>query len=150
MPQRPRDSTTVVDGVVRYGGFRTRFEGSRFGYAIATLFGVRTLPPQAFVDGVITFGPDPALFQNIALIVLAAVVFAALAVGALAYPIGRYITREAIQPLVDVTEALSPPPSTIRASACFANATPVYPPRAIWAWWPPTPRLCCFSTPTTG
>jgi signal transduction histidine kinase len=102
------DSTTVVDGIVRYGGggFRPRFEGNRFGYAIATLFGVRTVPPQPFVGGVISFGPDPLLFQDIALIVLGAILFASIAVGTLAFTIGRYITREAIQPLVDVTEAL--------------------------------------------
>jgi two-component system OmpR family sensor kinase len=85
---------------------RSRFEGSRFGYAIATLFGVRVPAPEPFMGGIITFGPDPELFQNIVLAVFGAVLIAAIAVGTLAYTIGRYITQQAIRPLVDVTEAL--------------------------------------------
>jgi signal transduction histidine kinase len=97
----------VVDGTVRTGvTMRARYDGSRFGYAIATLFGVRVVPPVPFMDGVIFFGPDPELFQNIVLGLFGAVVLASIAVGALAYTIGRYITQQAIRPLVDVTEAL--------------------------------------------
>ncbi len=97
----------VVDGVVRnVAGMHVRFEGSRFGYAIATLFGVRVLPPQPFLNGLISFGPDPALFQNAALIIMGCVLVAAIAVGLLAFFIGRYITQQAIRPLVEVTEAL--------------------------------------------
>lgn len=104
---RPPSEMVVVDGVVRNGaGVHTRFEGSRFGYAIATLFGVRVSPPQPFLNGIIAFGPDPTLFQNAALIIIASVLLAAIAVGMLAYFIGRYITQQAIQPLIDVTEAL--------------------------------------------
>ena len=104
----PPQETAVVDGVVVRNAFgmRSRFQGSRFGYAIATLFGVRVPPPQPFLNGIISFGPDPALFQNIALIIIGSVLLAAVAVGMLAYFIGRYITQQAIQPLVDVTEAL--------------------------------------------
>ena len=101
------NDTSVVDGVVRKGiGMRSRFEGSRLGYAIATLFGVRVPPPQPFINGIISFGPDPALFQNVALIMIGSVLLAAITVGMLAYFIGRFITQQAIQPLVDVTEAL--------------------------------------------
>jgi signal transduction histidine kinase len=97
----------VIDGVVRHGvSPRARYEGSRFGYAIATLFGVRVPPPQPFLNGFISFAPDPTLFQNVALIVIGSVLLAAIAVGMLAYFIGRFITQQAIQPLVDVTEAL--------------------------------------------
>lgn len=104
----PLNETTVVDGVVRngIGGMRARYEGSRLGYAIATLFGVRAPPPQPFLNGIISFGPDPALFQNVALIIIAAVLLASIVVGLLAYFIGRYITQQAIQPLIDVTQAL--------------------------------------------
>jgi two-component system OmpR family sensor kinase len=99
--------TAVVGGVVRTGvGIRSRFDGSRFGYAIATLFGVRLPPPQPFLNGIIAFGPDPTLFQNILFAIVGSVLFAAIVVGALAYFIGRFITQQAIQPLVDVTEAL--------------------------------------------
>ena len=101
------NDTVVVDGVVRKGAnFRSRLEGSRFGYGIATVFGVRAPPPQPFVSGVISFGPDPNLFQNVALIIIASVLGASIAVGLLAFFIGRFITQQAIQPLVDVTQAL--------------------------------------------
>jgi signal transduction histidine kinase len=103
----PPNEVAVIDGVVRYGpGLRARFEGSRLGYAIATLFGVRAPQPQPFLDGLIAFGPDAALFQNIVFGVFGSILLAAIAVGTLAYLIGRYITQQAIQPLVDVTEAL--------------------------------------------
>ena len=100
--------TAVVDGVVVHNGpgVRARFTGSRFGYAIATLFGVRTPPLQPFLDGVITFGPDPELFQSIAFALTGAIALASLLIGALAFFIGRYITQQAIRPLIDVTEAL--------------------------------------------
>lgn len=103
----PGPGVTVVDGVVRPGGtMRGRFEGSRFGFAIATMFGVRPPPPAPFVGGLIGFAPDPVLLQNLALIVIVTVVLAAIVVGALAFAIGRFITRQAIRPLIDVTEAL--------------------------------------------
>jgi two-component system OmpR family sensor kinase len=104
----PPVETAVIDGVVRTGpGIgRLRFEGSRMGYAIATLFGVRGSLPTPFLNGVVSFGPDPNLFQNIALAILGAVLLVSIIVGGLAYSIGRYITEQAIQPLVDVTQAL--------------------------------------------
>jgi signal transduction histidine kinase len=99
--------TAVVDGVVKTGiGVRSRFEGSRFGYAIATLFGVRPAPPVPFINGVISFGPDPTIFQNVALAIVGSVLVASIVIGALAFFIGRFITLQAIKPLIDVTEAL--------------------------------------------
>jgi len=102
------DAVAVVDGIIVHNGptMRARFTGNRFGYAIATLFGVRPAPPQPFLNGVITFGPDPLLFQNVTLILLAGIVIGSLAIGGLAFVIGRYITEQAIRPLIDVTEAL--------------------------------------------
>jgi two-component system OmpR family sensor kinase len=108
LPSPPVDSVAIIDGtVVRHGtGMRSFFNGNRFGYAIATLFGVRPVPPQPFLEGSISFGPDPQLFQDVTLMLVAAIVIGALAVGLLAFFIGRYITEQAIRPLVDVTEAL--------------------------------------------
>jgi signal transduction histidine kinase len=107
-PLPPPPDVAIVDGAIHRGGggLRARFDGSRIGYAVAALFGVRVPPPESFLDGIITFGPDPALFQNIAFVLLGSIVLAALIVGTLAYLIGRFITQQAIQPLVDVTEAL--------------------------------------------
>lgn len=104
---RPVVETAVVDGVVKTGiSVRSRFENNRFGYAIATLFGVRLVPPVPFINGVISFGPDPIMFQNVALSIVGAVLIASIVIGALAYFIGRFITLQAIKPLIDVTEAL--------------------------------------------
>lgn len=99
--------TAAIDGTLRHGvGVRARFEGSRFGYALATLFGVRVMPPQPFLNGVISFGPDPNLFEKVFLAIVGAVILASILVGALAYYVGRFITLQAIQPLVEVTHAL--------------------------------------------
>jgi signal transduction histidine kinase len=106
LPPRPTD-VAYVDGVERHGlSLRGRFEGPRFGYAVATMFGVRSFPPQPFMNGVIAFTPDAKSFQNFVLWLLAGIIGAALAAGLLALAAGRYITTQAIRPLVDVTEAL--------------------------------------------
>lgn len=106
-PPEAANSLVVIDGVPKYAaGLRARFEGSRFGFAVATLFGVRVAPPQPFLEGMISFGPDPQLFQNMALAFFAIVFLAAVLVAVTAWLIGRYITGHAIRPLVDVTEAL--------------------------------------------
>jgi signal transduction histidine kinase len=67
---------------------------------------VRRTDPAPFMQGRINFFPDAALFQNIALALVLAVLGAALAAGLLAAAVGRYITSQAIRPLIDVTEAL--------------------------------------------
>jgi len=100
---------------------RVRVTREPFGYAIATLFGVRVPPPQPFLNGFISFAPDPALFQNVALIVIAAV-----CCGNCRRHAGllhrRFITQQAIQPLVDVTEACSVLPRA--TSAAIDHARP--------------------------
>ena len=98
----PSSTASCAAGI----GVRSRFEGSRFGYAISTLFGVRLAPPVPFLNGVISFGPDPTLFQNVTLVIVGSVLLASILIGALAFFIGRYITVQAIRPLIDVTEAL--------------------------------------------
>ncbi len=100
-------SVAVIDGVVqRHVALRSRFEGSRFGLAVATLFGARATVPVPFASGVITFAPDPARFEMFASMILGAVIIAAIVAGLLAGFVGNYITRQAIRPLIDVTEAL--------------------------------------------
>ncbi len=100
-------SVAIVDGTVEHDiSMHKRFAGSRFGFAVSTLFGVHAPPPVPFAGGVIGFAPDSVLFQNLALSIVAAVVLAALMAGTLAAIVGRYITQQAIRPLVEVTEAL--------------------------------------------
>ncbi len=67
---------------------------------------MRAIPPQPFLGGVIAFAPDSIAFQNIVLGLLVAIVLAATATGLFAFAVGRFITQQAIRPLVDVTEAL--------------------------------------------
>jgi signal transduction histidine kinase len=110
-PLRPSppdpNEMSYADGASRRGiGLRGRFDGSRFGFAVAAMLGVRPLPPQPFLNGVIAFTPDSNAFQNIVLWLLIAIVVAALATGLLAFAVGRFITLQAIRPLLDVTEAL--------------------------------------------
>jgi signal transduction histidine kinase len=98
----------IVDGALQHG-FPMRGHlnnGSAFGFAVAALFGARGMPPEPFVGGFIGFWPDVVAFQNIALGIVAAVIAGAVLVGILAGLLGRYITEQAIQPLIDVTESL--------------------------------------------
>lgn len=105
---RPPGGTAYANGTIRRGqGMRERFSGSsRFGFAVATIFGVRSSPPQPFLNGVIAITPDSVLFQNIFLALVGATIALALLAGLLAATLGRYVTSQTIQPLVDVTEAL--------------------------------------------
>ena len=106
-PRGSRHATAVVDGVLKHDiSLRNQFEGNRFGLAVAALFGVHIAQPVRFAGGVMAFAPDPVLFQNMALGIAGTVVLAALVVAVLAAFVGRYITQQAIRPLVEVTEAL--------------------------------------------
>jgi signal transduction histidine kinase len=106
-PPVPPDAVAYVDGEVRHGiSMRNRFDGSRFGFAVATIFGVRVPPPQPFLNGVIAIVPDATRFQNIVLGLIATIVIVGLAVAIVAAAVGRYITSQAIRPLIEVTEAL--------------------------------------------
>lgn len=99
------DEIAYVDGTERRGS-RGRFLGNRFGLAVAALFGVRFIPPQRFLDGLIGFSVDADSFQTIALAILGAVAGAGLLSAGLAAAFGRYVAAQTIRPLVEVTEAL--------------------------------------------
>jgi signal transduction histidine kinase len=98
--------TIVMDGRIVHGDLRTlRFEGSRLGFAIGTAFGAHLLRTP-FLDGELTLLPDPNATGNVALALLAAIVFLSALAGFLAWFTGRYITTQVLRPLVDVTHAL--------------------------------------------
>ncbi len=100
-------SLAVIDGhVERNTAPRSRFDGNRLGFGVATLFGIRGVPPVPFVGGYIAFVPDATLFANIVLGAVIVLAVAALISGILAAMVGRYITERAIRPLLEVTEAL--------------------------------------------
>ena len=100
----PPDVTVYIDGAARHG-VGPRPDNS-IGIQIARIAGVRRTDPTPFLGGRINFFPDSAVFGNVALALLLAVLLAALASGLLAAAVGRYITSQAIRPLIDVTEAL--------------------------------------------
>jgi signal transduction histidine kinase len=109
MPPQARDfprPTTVVGGRVVQGDPRSlRLNGSRIGFALGTLTGAR-VNRLDFAGGELAMLPDPDATVRFALLLLAAVLGASAAAGVLAWVVGRYITSQVLQPLVEVTRAL--------------------------------------------
>jgi signal transduction histidine kinase len=112
-PQGPRGQPhvapipyTIVDGEVVHQDVRTlRFAGPRLGLALATAFGTR---PQRieFMDGDLQLSAATEDFQRIAIWLMAGIVVVSAGAGVLAWFGGRYITRQVLRPLVEVTHAL--------------------------------------------
>jgi signal transduction histidine kinase len=105
-PQEAPIPTTIVDGQIVHKELRAlRFAGPRLGLALATAFGAR---PQRieFLDGDLQLYAAPEDFQRIALWLLAGIVIVSAAAGMLAWFAGRYVTRQVLRPLVEVTHAL--------------------------------------------
>jgi len=105
-PERAPIPYTVVDGRVEHRDIRTlRFAGPRLGLALSTAFGTR---PQRieFLDGDLQLFAAPEDFQRIALWLLAGIIVVSTGAGVLAWFGGRYITRQVLRPLVEVTHAL--------------------------------------------
>jgi two-component system OmpR family sensor kinase len=97
---------TVVDGRVEHRDVRTlRFAGPRLGLALPTAFGTRSQRIE-FLDGDLQLFPAPEEFQRIALWLLAAVIVVSTGAGVLAWFGGRFITRQVLRPLIEVTRAL--------------------------------------------
>jgi signal transduction histidine kinase len=106
--RRPRVRDVVFDGTLLHGVDSGGEFKNSFGFAVAALFGARFAPGGgvSFLGGYLNAGPDAAAFQNITLGILGAIFGCAVAVGIIAGLLGRYITQQAIQPLIDVTESL--------------------------------------------
>ena len=97
---------SIVNGRVVHDNPRdVRFAGSRLGFALATAFGAH-VSRVPFLEGAIFFSPDPDAVQNAALALFAAVLLVSAGAGWLAWFTGRYITSQALRPLIDVTNAL--------------------------------------------
>jgi len=97
---------TIVDGQVVHKELRAlRFAGPRLGLALATAFGAR---PQRieFLDGDLQLYAAPEDFQRVALWLLAGIFIVSAGAGMLAWIAGRYVTRQVLRPLVEVTHAL--------------------------------------------
>ncbi|HTW84878.1 MAG TPA: HAMP domain-containing sensor histidine kinase [Candidatus Sulfotelmatobacter sp.] len=99
-------ATIVMGGQVFHGDVREhRLQGSRLGLAIQTAFGGRRQTVD-FVGGWMDILPDPDATQRVALWLLGGLVIVGGLAGALAWATGRFITSQALQPLVEVTHAL--------------------------------------------
>jgi signal transduction histidine kinase len=109
--ERPADRDehailSVVDGQVIHADPRSlRLGGSRFGFAVATLFGSHFVRVP-FLDGTIFFAPDPQAVESATIVLLVGILLVSAAAGCLAWFSGRYITSQALRPLYDVTAAL--------------------------------------------
>jgi signal transduction histidine kinase len=105
-PEQPREMVTIVDGKVYNSDMRAlRFDGSRLGFAVATMFGSH-LQRIPFLNGDMFLVPNPDAVQAVTLWLLAGVLLVGVGAGALAWFTGRYITSQVLQPLVEVTHAL--------------------------------------------
>lgn len=100
-----QDEVALIDGVQRVN-WRASLQARPIGYVIASLFGVRFVNPQPFLDGTIGFTVDAGQFQNAALAILATMLLVGGVAGIFAFAFGRYVAAQAIRPLVEVTEAL--------------------------------------------
>jgi signal transduction histidine kinase len=126
-PMPPHEMVTVVDGKIIPHDMRSlRFEGSRLGFAVATVFGSH-LQRVSFLNGDMYFAPNPDAVQAVTLWLLAGVLLVGFGAGALAWFTGRYITSQVLQPLVEVTHALqrfaardfTPQPITVAGKSEF-------------------------------
>jgi signal transduction histidine kinase len=102
----PVIGTVIENGIVTQRDMRTvRTEGSRFGLALATAAGAKYVRSD-FLGGQMFFVADPEAYQSTALWLIAGIVVVTLMIGVLAWIAGRYITSQALRPLVEVTHAL--------------------------------------------
>ena len=103
---RPGAATIVMDGRVFTGDVREhRIAGSRLGLAIQTAFGGRRQTVD-FLGGWMDALPDPDATQLWTVRLLIGLVLVAALAGGVAWATGRFITSQALRPLVEVTHAL--------------------------------------------
>jgi signal transduction histidine kinase len=96
----------VIDGRIEPGDARiVSYAGNRLGFALGTAFGTHVVRVD-FDGGELRLLPDPNAISLVAFSLLAAVLAVAAAAGFLAWFTGRYITRQVLSPLVEVTHAL--------------------------------------------
>jgi signal transduction histidine kinase len=115
-PPRPADESShhgvpiqpslVIDGRIQPGDARiVSYAGNRLGFALGTAFGTHVIRVD-FDGGELRLLPDPNAISLVAFFLLATVLVVAGAAGILAWFSGRYITRQVLSPLVEVTHAL--------------------------------------------
>jgi signal transduction histidine kinase len=96
----------VIDGRIEPGDARiVSYAGNRLGFALGTAFGTHVIRVD-FDGGELRLLPDPNAISLVAFCLLGTVIIVAAAAGVLAWFSGRYITRQVLSPLVEVTHAL--------------------------------------------
>jgi signal transduction histidine kinase len=104
--QRLPPPSLVIDGRIEPGDARiVSYAGNRFGFALGTAFGTHVIRVD-FDGGELRLLPDPNAISLVAFSLLGTVLIVAIAAGFLAWFTGRYITRQVLSPLVEVTHAL--------------------------------------------
>jgi|GEM_PF-412154 len=128
------NQTVYADGKVMHGSplnFRNR--GSRIGF-IALALSNTSMISTPFMGGRMFITPDADYYGGIVEALFGIVALAALLAGALAWTVGRFITAQALQPLVDVTARLqrfatrdfSPEPIDVAGRSEFAVLAHAY------------------------
>jgi len=100
------NQTVYADGhVLRGSPINMRNRGSKIGF-IALALSNTSMISTPFMGGRMFITPDADYYGGIVEKIFGIVAFAALLAGILAWTVGRYITAQALQPLVDVTSRL--------------------------------------------
>jgi len=96
----------VIDGkAVRLGPGQPISGGSNIGFALGTAFGAH-LQRVDIGEGDLRIFPDADATARFAMVLLAGMIVVSTVAGILAWLIGRYVTSQVLQPLVEVTHAL--------------------------------------------
>jgi two-component system OmpR family sensor kinase len=130
----PANQIVFADGAIERGSpLNLRTRGSRFGFVALALTNTQAVT-MAFLNGRMFIAPDADYFGRIVAALFGAVALAALFAAVLAWTVGRFITAQALQPLVDVTGRLqrfatrdfSPEPIDVASRSEFAVLAHAY------------------------
>jgi two-component system OmpR family sensor kinase len=135
-PDGRYDENQIVyaDGKVTHGSpINLRNRGSKLGFIALALSNTSTISTP-FMGGRMFITPDADYYGGIVETLIGIVALAALLAGALAWTVGRYITAQALKPLVDVTSRLqrfatrdfSPEPIDVAGRSEFAVLAHAY------------------------
>jgi two-component system OmpR family sensor kinase len=96
---------SLVDGQIQHLPPGQFVGGSRIGFALGTAFGAH-FQRVDLGEGDLRVVPDAETTQRVAVLLLLGMFLVSTVAGVLAWLVGRYITSQVLQPLVEVTSAL--------------------------------------------
>jgi two-component system OmpR family sensor kinase len=130
----PNNQVVYADGKIEHGSqINLRNRGSKIGFIALALTNTSTITTP-FLGGRMFIAPDPDYFGGIVAKLFGIVALAALVAAVLAWAVGRFITAQALQPLIDVTSRLqrfatrdfSPEPIDVARRSDFAVLAHAY------------------------